>query len=179
VRRDAIEELYDYTDFAWAAMGEAIRGLAAGSLTRSAPGSGWPALGDCLRHIVGAYDGWLHRELKLGSLVDPAPTSLTTWESFDGYRRSVRTTFRRGLDQTPDQSLYEEITRRYDEEDEPETLSLADILTNLLLHERRHHGDVTTLVHQLGGRPPFLDYRMYVFLKHNPDSPERPAGWRP
>ena len=88
----------------------------------------------------------------------------------------MRATFRRVLDETPDEKLFEPFTRTYDE-DGPETMSLGDILANLLLHERGHHGDFTTLFWQLGIEQPALDYRQYVYLKRHPDSPYRPPGW--
>ena len=60
MNRDAIEDLYSFTDFIWREIGEAI---AAGGgdalLTRPAPGSGWPALRDCLAHMLLAYERWL------------------------------------------------------------------------------------------------------------------------
>jgi uncharacterized damage-inducible protein DinB len=178
MKRDAIEELYDYTDFAWAMIGKTVSGMPDGSIAKPAPGSGWPALREAFRHVAGSYDDWLHGTLELAPPIDPAPETLTTWEAVDGYRGAGRATFRRLLDQTPDAKLYEEFTRTYDE-DGPETLSLADILANLLLHERGHHGDFSTLFYQLGVEPPFVDYRMYVYLRRNPDSHYRPAGWDP
>ena len=44
----------------------------------------------------------------------------------------------------------------------PEDMSRGDILTNLLLHERGHHGDISTLFHQLGVKGYLLDYRFFV-----------------
>jgi uncharacterized damage-inducible protein DinB len=179
LKRDAIEELFDYTDFAWAMIGEAVRALPEGTLAKPVPGSGWPALRDAFRHTVGAYDHWLHETLGYAPPVEPLAEAPGTWEAIDGYRGLMRATFRRALDGTDDATLHEEFTRTYDEEDGPETLSLADILANLLLHERGHHGDFSTLFYQLGAQPPFVDYRMYVYLKRNPESHYRPAGWSP
>ena len=41
----------------------------------------------------------------------------------------------------------------------------ADILGHILLHERGHHGDVTTMLSQLGATPPNIDYLTYVFFR--------------
>lgn len=177
LKRDVLEELYDYTGFAWAMIAQAIAGMPTGDLTRAAPGSGWPDLRAALMHVTGSYDYWLHKELGLAPVIDPAPRTMTSWEAFEHYRESTRATFRRALDETVDAKLYELFSKVYDEEDDPETLSVADIMTNLLLHERGHHGDISTLFYQLGAKPPFLDYRMYVYLKANPASPLRPKGW--
>ena len=177
LKRDALEELFDYTGFAWAMIAQAVAALPEGDLTRPAPGSGWPGLREALMHLAGSYDYWMHKELGLAALIAPSRRAMTSWDAFEEYRRSVRATFRRALDETPDAKLYEPFTKVYDEEDGAETLSVADIMTNLLLHERGHHGDISTLFYQLGAKPPLLDYRMYVYLKANPASPLRPKGW--
>ena len=177
MNRDAIEELADYTSFAWAMIGRSINALPAGSITKPLASSGWPSLRDAFLHTIGASDEWLHATLEYGGLINPAPASMTSWLDFDAYYRTTRATFTRILDATPDAQLYATFTRTYDEDDPPETLSLADIMTNLMLHERGHHGDINTLIYQLGGEPPSVDYRVYVYLKRNPKSPERPPGW--
>ena len=174
--RKTLDELYDYTACTWAMIAEVCAALPEGTLAKPAPGSGWPALRDAFQHVLGAIDGWLHETLDYGPLINPPPGALDTWEGIARYREQVRATFRRVLDETPDDQLFEPFTRTYDE-DGPETMSLADILANLLLHERGHHGDFTTLFWQLGVDQPALDYRQYVYLKHHPDSPYRPPGW--
>jgi uncharacterized damage-inducible protein DinB len=35
----------------------------------------------------------------------------------------------------------------------------ADIFVHVLLHERQHHGDVNTLLYQLGLEVPIVEYR--------------------
>src|SRR4029079_8175308 len=102
-----------------------------------------------------------------GGGMEPRPETMTSWDDFDAYYRTTKATFSRIMSSTPDAQLYEPFTRAYQGET-AETLSLADVLANLVLHERGHHGDISTLIHQLGGRPPSLDYRMYVYLKRNP-----------
>jgi uncharacterized damage-inducible protein DinB len=59
-----------------------------------------------------------------------------------------------------DEELFKK--RTWDLEFGPEELSPADVLTNLLLHERGHHGDLNTLFHQLGVKSYFVDYRFFV-----------------
>ena len=56
MKRDAIEELYDYTGFAWAMIAQTGRGMPEGSLAKPVPGSGWPSLREALRYAIGAYD---------------------------------------------------------------------------------------------------------------------------
>jgi uncharacterized damage-inducible protein DinB len=174
--RKTLEELYDYTDFSWAMIARTCSALPEGTLAKAAPGAGWPALRDAFQHVLGAIDGWLHYTLELAPLINPPAEQLGAWSGIQAYREQVRATFRRVLDETPDEKLFEPFTRTYDE-DGPETMSLGDILANLLLHERGHHGDFNTLFWQLGIEQPGLDYRQYVYLKRNPESPYRPAGW--
>jgi uncharacterized damage-inducible protein DinB len=164
--RDALEELYGYTDYTWGVFADVMRGLPDGMLTQVAPGSGWPALRDCYRHVVGAYDGWLHYTLKRGDLINPPATALTSWDQFEEYRRGTRATFRRTLDELSDDELSALFSRVYDVGEEAETLSMADILGNLLLHERGHHGDLSTLLYQLGQEPPSVDYRQYAVSRN-------------
>ncbi|MBF6600016.1 MAG: DinB family protein [Dehalococcoidia bacterium] len=164
--RDALDELYRYTEYAWDVFAETMRGLPPGMLTQAAPGSGWPSLRDCYRHVVGAYDGWLHYSLKRGELINPPPERLGTWDGIEDYRRRTRATFRRTLAAVSDDGLAATFAGVYDPGAAPETQSLADILGNLLLHERGHHGDLSTLLYQLGQEPPFVDYRQYAVRRN-------------
>jgi uncharacterized damage-inducible protein DinB len=174
--RKTLEELYDYTDFAWAMLAQTCASLPEGTLAKAAPGAGWPALSNAFQHLLESYDDWLHNTLEFGPLIGPTAESFSDWSNIQACRDGVRSTFRRVLDDTPDEKLFERFTRTYDE-DGPETMSLGDILANLLLHERGHHGDFNTLFWQLGVEQPFMDYRMYIYLKDHPDSHYRPPGW--
>jgi uncharacterized damage-inducible protein DinB len=42
----------------------------------------------------------------------------------------------------------------------------AEIVLHLLLHERGHHGDVSTLFHALGSPLPGIDYMTYAFFRN-------------
>jgi uncharacterized damage-inducible protein DinB len=46
-------------------------------------------------------------------------------------------------------------------------MSVADILAHLLLHERGHHGDLSTLFYHFGAELPSMDYRVYLHLKRS------------
>jgi uncharacterized damage-inducible protein DinB len=166
LRRDALEELYAYTDFAWDAYAAIFRTLPSAMIIDATPGSGWPSAKDALAHVIEAYDGWLHYVLARGAFLYPTKKdSLDSWERIDDYRRLVRATLRGLLDHTPDEELYRTFTREYDA-GEPETLSLADISGNLLLHERGHHGDLNMLLYQLGRKQPGVDYRQYAVARN-------------
>ena len=42
---------------------------------------------------------------------------------------------------------------------EPMSYSAAEIFVHALLHERAHHGDLNTLLYQLGLEPVMVEYR--------------------
>jgi uncharacterized damage-inducible protein DinB len=53
--------------------------------------------------------------------------------------------------------------RQFNIDGESMPYSYSELLTHLALHERGHHGDVTTLFYQLGiGGDTLLDYRFHL-----------------
>ncbi len=158
--RKALEELYSYTDFSWARHAKVMEELPPGQFATPVPGSGWPSLRDCFSHFVQAYDGWINGHWGLGLGEMSRPKDLTTWDEMAAYRVRGREAFRKALD-CPDEVLYEK--RTFDWGDgETEHLARGDILGNLLMHERGHHGDISTLLHTLGIKSPIVDYRFFV-----------------
>ncbi len=152
--RASIEELFAFTDYSWREHERVIRPLGDEVLTKPAPGSGWPALRDALAHINWAYVRWL---------ADPRGTTgrpveqITSWSELDDYRQRVRSHAREYLSSLSDEDLLtvramsvDGGTRRY---------SPAEIFVHVLLHERQHHGDVHTLLYQLGIEAPVVEYR--------------------
>jgi uncharacterized damage-inducible protein DinB len=167
--RAAIEELYAYTDFAWERLGKTIEKLSDKQYVDAVPGSGWPSVRRAVLHVLNAYDGWMNDDKwGLGLHETPFPDveswddlyeKVPDWKATQAFRKSLRATFRKALD-VPDEELFRR--RTFDLEFGPEELSPADVLTNLLLHERGHHGDFNTLFHQLGVKSLFVDYRFFV-----------------
>ncbi len=162
MQRDALEELFDYTGWAWERISRVIDGLPPEQFAMPVPGSGWPSLSACFAHFVGAYDGWLNGPwaLALGERQHPGDEALESWLVLREFRRRGREAFRRAID-VPDAVLYQKRVMDLGGA-EPEQLSRADILANLVLHERGHHGDLNTLFHQLGVRGYIIDYRSFV-----------------
>jgi uncharacterized damage-inducible protein DinB len=120
----------------------------------AAPGSGWPALGDALAHINWAYIRWL---------ADPAGTTdehegpVKSWGELEAYRRRVRGHSREYLDSLGNGELL--TPREMNVDGETLLYRPADIFVHVLLHERQHHGDVNTLLYQLGIEAPIVEYR--------------------
>ena len=152
--RAAVEELFAFTDFSWSQYEEVIRPLGDEVLTRAAPGSGWPALRDALSHMNWAYVRWL---------ADPQATTdqpvelASSWTQLEAYRRRVRGHARQYLNSLQTRELVAPRPMTVD----GETLhySPADVFVNVLLHERQHHGDLNTLLYQLGYEVPVVEYR--------------------
>ena len=152
--RAAIQQLFTFTDYSWLAHERVIRPLGDEVLMKPAPGSGWPALRDALAHINWAYVRWLADPN--GTSKEPAER-VTSWDELDDYRRRVRGHAREYFDSLDDTRL---TTRREMIVDgEPLRYSPADIFMHVFLHERQHHGDVNTLLYQLGVEVPVVGCR--------------------
>lgn len=162
MNRAAIQELYAFTDFAWHALMDGIARAGGDALTRPAPGSGWPALRDCLGHIVLAYQRWCsglpqRRTLEMDRF---DPGAIATLEELEGYRSAARAEFQSFMDSLSDEDL--EKVQDFNIDGSIIPYSNAELLTHLLLHERGHHGDVSTLLYQLGLEAPLLEYRFHL-----------------
>lgn len=163
MNREAIEELFEYTGWAWERIAKVVDDQLADVYAKPMQGSGWPSIAACLSHSVSAYDGWLTMEwaqIQAGETSYPSdwPTPVTDWPEMKAYYSRIRENFRRAIN-IPDDALYEK--RFYDIGEGPEYMSTADILTNLVLHERGHHGDLNTLFHLHGVQSYFIDYRFF------------------
>jgi uncharacterized damage-inducible protein DinB len=152
--RSAIEDLFAFTDYTWREYERAIRPRGDETLVKAAPGSGWPALRDALVHMNWAYVRWL---------ADPAGTAdlpverVNSWDELDAYRQRVRDQAREYLDSLSANELM--TPRDMNVDGEPMRYSRAEIFIHVLLHERQHHGDINTLLYQLGVEPPIVEYR--------------------
>jgi uncharacterized damage-inducible protein DinB len=155
--RAALEELFAYTDWTWHQYEATIRPLGAEALVKTVPGSGWPALRDALAHINWGYDRWI---------ADPSRTSdipiepVNSWADAEVFRHRVRNNFREYLASLDDAALT--TPREMNIDGEQMSYAPADILTLLLLHEREHHGDLNTLLYQLGVEPVQTSYRFFL-----------------
>jgi uncharacterized damage-inducible protein DinB len=159
--RKALEELFDYTEYTWAVFGNSVRALPPGDFTRAAPGSGWPSMRDASFHIAGAWDE-LFRERFNADLEILDSGALETWAQMDVYRTKIRALMRRTLDESSDDALRSEPANTTGRTE----MTTGDLLTHVLLHDLRHHGDINTLLSQLGAEVPMSDYAVYVWFKN-------------
>lgn len=152
--RNALEDLFAFTDYSWRTYADVLRPLGDDLLTKPAPGSGWPSLRDALVHIVWAYVRWLDEPDRTSAT---PPEQIDTWEALEDYRRRVRTHSRRYLDSLSDEDLA--AVRDVNIDGNTMRYSPADIFAHALLHERQHHGDLNTLLYQHGIDVPIVEYR--------------------
>lgn len=167
MQRDAIAELFDYIGWAWERI-ERLIDEHRDAYAAPVPGSGWPSIAACLTHAVGAYDGWLNGPwagIGITEMSYPGewPNPIDDWDAMKEYHARVREAFQRLLD-SPDEVLYERNIREEGSPPESLPMSRADVLTNLVLHERGHHGDISTLFHAHGITGFFVDYTFYRIL---------------
>jgi len=154
-------DLFEYTDYVWDQLRQAVPDDV--QLTQVAPGSGWPTLRTCLGHMVLAYERWLPAIIELRSqpLPEPGDGDLSTWAQIDAHRDRVRRELRRHLDGSTDDELG--VLHDVDVDGTTIRYTRAELVLHLLLHERGHHGDVTTLLWQLGIEPDLpLEYRFHL-----------------
>lgn len=160
--RETLLELLDYQDWAWTEVGKAIAAQEA-DLTKPAPGSGWPAVRDCLAHMCFGYDVWTLR-LDGGPPTVFDPRAAASFAELDAYRSKVVGRLRVCLANLTDEALQ---TDRDVQTHGGEVLRYtpAEIMAHAVVHERAHHGDLSTLFYQLGLEMPMVDYRFYVDAK--------------
>lgn len=157
----ALHDLFDYTSFAWEQLKAAVPDDDV--LVAEAPGSGWPSLRNCFAHIILAYDRWVPAiaERKSRPMPNLASDDFLTWAQVDAHRRRTRDALRSALERWDDGGLAEQ--HDVDVDGESIRYSRGELITHLLLHERGHHGDVTTLFWQLGiEAETLLEYRFHL-----------------
>lgn len=169
--RAALRDLFDYTVFTWQSYARCLATLPPDVLSQPIPDAGWPALRDVFFHIALAWDGWLRDYLGIDDPLDATPESLSSWDDVQVHREKIRGWLRRLIDDTSEDDLHAR-TLTVGEGPTAMPASVADVAMHLLLHERGHHGDVTTLLAQLGVPPPPTDYLVYRFFKQRRETRE-------
>jgi uncharacterized damage-inducible protein DinB len=107
----------------------------------------------------------LRDELGLEDPLDATPEDITSWDDLQAHRRKVRGWMRRVIDESTDEELVAQRSPVWPDNPAAMLVSRADVLAHILLHERAHHGDVSTALSALGGEAPATDYLVYLFFK--------------
>jgi uncharacterized damage-inducible protein DinB len=163
IDRAALREMFDYTTFTSASYANSVRHLPEDAFCRAVDGSGWPSLRDALFHIASAWDGWIV-EASGSPHAIVERSDITSWDDVERCRAAMRGRLESVIDRTPDDRLYAP-SWPIVPAGEPE-MSPAHAIAHILLHERGHHGDVSTLLSALGAPVPGIDYMTYVFFRN-------------
>lgn len=169
--RAALRELFDYTEFTWASYERSLRSLPNDALTRTINIAGRPTLGHALFHLAAAWDGWLKHhagpDLSIPDIDDEF--ALRDVAAIQQYRSSTRAVIRQLIDSTDDEVLNAVSEDLWHGEDGQPRFhaSPAEVVAHILLHERGHHGDITTIFTAMGAEPPPSDYLIYLFFLRN------------
>ncbi len=110
-----------------------------------------------------AYERWLPAIVELQSRPLPSvgADDLVTWEQIDAARSGVHAKLGTALRGWND----DELALLQDMQIDGEVLrySRGELIAHLLLHERGHHGDITTLMWQLGIEEELpIEYRFFL-----------------
>lgn len=159
--KNALLDLFEYTGWVW----EQIRTAAPDDevLVAVAPGSGWPTLRNCLAHIVLAYDRWVPAivDRATGQLPETADGDFLSWPQIEAQRTRTRDALGAAIERLTDPELGQQHDISVD--GSLVAYSPGELILHLLLHERGHHGDVTTLFWQLGIETDIaLEYRFHL-----------------
>ena len=162
--RDGLLALYDYTEFTWQTYANAIGQLPPEALRRPVEGSGWPSLDKALFHIAAGWDGWL-RDRAGATDALPSDGDAHTWDDIAAIRTRTRGWMRAVLGAATDGDLAAPTELMSPGTAAEWRATPGQVLAHILLHERGHHGDITTLIAALGGTPAASDYLVYRFFE--------------
>ncbi|MEX2246268.1 MAG: DinB family protein [Dehalococcoidia bacterium] len=163
MNREALNELYDYTTFTWETYARAVKPLAPEELRRPLENSGWSSLLEPLVHLAGAWDSWLSQHAGEASFEFDID-AIKTWNEVQAMRAQTRAWMRRILDGN-DTDLFEKAETPWPDRPDGTRTTAAELILHMLLHERGHHGDISTLLSQAGITLGSNDYIVYLFFK--------------
>ena len=164
-----VPEYYDYLTAAREQLWNFLRALPADDLNRDLiPGERFRNIKDLLLHIIDVEDHWIHGVARGASgyldqdyrhdwRIPQADQYDLSW--ILSYGRSVQAETQRFLDSKPDVEAQVALIS-----DDPEisTVSLDQLLWNVMTHEVRHTAQIALLIRLLGHTPPWLDYLRFT-----------------
>jgi len=159
LNKEALEALYNHNNWAWETICARIESAPEGSFLKDAPGSGWTSLRDCLGHICFGYDNWMS-VIRGGEFTGTNLKDLNTLTEVTAHRTRLVAGMHAFIEQHSDDELAE--IREFIVRGEPARYSSGQLLAHALLHERGHHGDVSTLFYQLSIPIPPMDFRWHL-----------------
>lgn len=97
--------------------------------------------------------------------LDSEVEAMHSWTDLQPMRLKTRGWLRRIIDETTDEELASASQPMWTATPASMEVSVGAILTHIMLHERGHHGDVSTALSLLGAEPSNIDYLVYVFFR--------------
>lgn len=171
-----VREYYAYLSASREQLWNFVRALPSDDLDRDLiePGDRFHSIKDLLLHISDVEDHWVHR-IARGQDVGREGRYAHDWvvpqaAQYDlnwiiEYGQAVTAQTRTFLEGQPDLQAPVKLVQ-----DDPasDTVTLDQLLWNVMTHEVRHTAQIALLIRQLGHTPPWLDYLRFVRPQSTP-----------
>lgn len=148
--------MFAYTEWANGQMVESIRGLSDEQFTQNIPSS-FPTIRETLAHIVLAEWLWLRRWKGESPSARPEWAAGASLATIEGHLRAVQSERAEWLASLTDDDLERVIDYRNLAGD-PFSYRLFDLMAHLVNHSTYHRGQLTTMLRQVGVKPPATDF---------------------
>lgn len=152
---EEIRDLFSYTEWANARIVETLRGLSEEQLTRTIESS-FPTIRDTLAHVVMAEWVWLRRWKGESPTAWPAWAENATLDTLVESLHAVEEERRELLASLAEDDLRRGVEYRSLKGD-PFTTRLDHQMQHLVNHSTYHRGQLTTMIRQVGVKPPATD----------------------
>ncbi len=152
---DEIRDLFSYTEWANERILECARGLSEEQFTRTIESS-FPSIRETLAHIVMAEWIWLRRWKGESPTQWPEWADLSSLDAITGQLRAIEAERRELLDSLDEEALHRDLAYRSIKGD-PLTTRLDHQMQHVANHSTYHRGQLTTMIRQVGVKPPATD----------------------
>jgi uncharacterized damage-inducible protein DinB len=155
-----IRQLYAYTEWANERILESIRGLSEDQLTRTLESS-FPTIRATMAHIVMAEWVWLQRWKGV------SPTAVPEWardaalETIEENLHAIEAERAALIASLDDDALQRELSYRKID-GTPHVHRIGDLMLHVANHSTYHRGQLTTMLRQVGAKPPSTDLIVYL-----------------
>lgn len=176
-----VREYYAYLSAAREQLWNFLRALPAADLDRPLiEGDRFHNIKDLLLHVVDVEDHWVHGIARRDAVAGRYPHD---WvqpraEQYDlgwiiEYGQEVGDKTRTFLEGEPD--LFHPV-KLVQDDPASDTVTLDQLMWNVMTHEVRHTAQIALLIRQLGHTPPWLDYLRFVRPHHIPSGSDSAGG---
>lgn len=167
-RADEYRELIAFTRWANEQMLDACAALSADDFTRDM-GNSFPSIRDTLAHVLSAEWVWVSRLEGTSPVSMPAEWKAYSREQIDAEWKGVAGRLERFAARLGDADVERAIDYR-NIAGQPFTSTVGQILRHVVNHSTYHRGQVTTMLRQLGAKPPTTDL-IHFYRTQSPPLP--------